>query len=87
MTEPRKLTLYQFRGCPFCSMVERAIERLGVEVEMRDILRDSEAMQALVEATGRRTVPVLQIAEGEDAQWMPESRDIIAWLEREHAVA
>jgi glutaredoxin len=77
-----KLALYHFNGCPFCSMVRSAIERLGVDVELRDIFQDSEHHGDLVEVRGRATVPVLRITSpvGED-RWMPESRDIVSYLQ------
>ncbi len=82
------LTLYHYRGCPFCSMVERSVDQLGLQLERRDIHQDEDARRELVEATGRQTVPVLKISEGsgEGAQvrWMPESRDIIRWLQQEY---
>jgi len=77
-----KLTLYHFNGCPFCSMVRTGIERLGVNVELKDIFENSEYRDELVEARGRATVPVLRISSpnGEE-RWMPESRDILRYLE------
>ena len=76
-----KLVLYHFDGCPFCSMVRSAIERLGIDVELRDIFQESRHRDELIEARGRATVPVLRIAssDGED-RWMPESRDIVRYL-------
>lgn len=75
------LALYYYEGCPWCSRVTRALRALGVEVEMRDILRDRRHMDDLVRARGRRTVPVLRIAkaDGRD-EWMPESADIVRYL-------
>lgn len=83
MSERPSLTLYHYWGCPFCMMVERVINELGIEVERLDILRDDQARDDLIAATGRKTVPVLKIGEGPDARWMPESRDIIRWLKEE----
>lgn len=78
---PRTLALYHFDACPYCQRVRAAISELGVNVELRDILEEPEYRSALVEATGRRTVPVLWIKEGDDEpRWLPESRDIIAFL-------
>jgi len=85
VSDPSPLTLYHYLGCPFCMMVERVIDQLGVEVERVDILRNDEARGDLIEATGRKTVPVLKIGEGPDARWMPESRDIMRWLQAEYA--
>jgi glutaredoxin len=77
-----KLVLYHFDGCPYCSMVRSAIDQLGVDVELRDIFQDSQHRDDLVKARGRATVPVLRIEspDGED-RWMPESRDIVRYLQ------
>jgi len=77
-----KLALYHYNGCPFCSMVKSVIDRLGIDVELRDIFEISQHRDDLIEARGRATVPVLQIVSpsGED-RWMPESRDIARYLE------
>jgi len=72
------LTLYHFATCPYCLRVRRAIDDLNVEVELRDIHQDPSAAQALHDATGRTTVPVLYIAD--DDAWMPESTDIVRFL-------
>ncbi|MCP4300428.1 MAG: glutaredoxin [Gammaproteobacteria bacterium] len=77
-----KLALYYSRSCPFCALVTSAIDRLGLDVELREIFEDSEYREQLVEARGRATVPVLRITspDGEE-RWMPESRDIVRYLE------
>ena len=81
--EEDKLALYHFSGCPFCSMVRANIERLGLDVELRDIFENARFRDELIEARGRATVPVLRISSpnGEE-RWMPESRDIVAYLEK-----
>ncbi len=77
-----KLSLYHYFACPFCHLVRRAIDRLGLEIEDRDILASSKYRRELVEATGRQTVPCLRIESGEgEVQWMHESRDIIDYLQ------
>ncbi len=77
-----RLALYHFNGCPFCSMVRAAIGRLGIDVELRDIHQNTQYRDDLIEVRGRATVPVLQITspDGEE-RWMPESRDIVRYLE------
>ncbi len=63
-------------------MVLQAAERAGVEMELRDIHADQQHMKDLLDARGRRTVPVLQIDKGDgDVEWMPESRAIMAYLQ------
>ena len=78
-----KLSLYHYFGCSFCHRVRQAIDQLGVEVELRDILSSSDCQRELVDATGRQTVPCLRI-ESEDGavEWMHESSEIIAYLRR-----
>jgi len=84
-SEPEKdhLALYHLETCPFCLMVRAAIDELGIDVELRSITQDPDNYDDLVEARGRATVPVLRIssAGGED-RWMPESRDIIDYLQK-----
>ena len=76
-----KLALYHYLACPFCAIVRRAIDRLGLDVEFRDIHERSPRLRELVDATGRRTVPCLRIETPDgDARWMHESRDIIDYL-------
>jgi glutaredoxin len=78
-----KLTLYHFDSCPFCRMVRSAIDELGLQVELRDIFENAQYRDELVEARGRPTVPVLRITSpGGEERWMPESRDIVEYLEK-----
>lgn len=74
------LALYRIPGCPYCMLVEREIAQLGVDVEIRDITRERAWLDELLAARGRRTTPVLRIDDGGDVTFMPESRDIVAWL-------
>lgn len=76
------LALYYLDSCPFCRMVRSNIERLGIDVELRDILGNTDYRDELIEARGRATVPVLRITSPNgDEHWMPESRDIVKYLE------
>ena len=72
----RQLALYETRSCGYCRRVRSAIERLGLQVEGRDLDTDGHA-DVLYAATGRTTVPCLFI----DGAPLFESLDIIAWLE------
>lgn len=77
-----KLALYYSRSCPFCSLVTKAIDRLGIDVELREVYDEPAYRDELVAARDRATVPVLRITspDGEE-RWMPESRDIVRYLE------
>ena len=80
--EDDKLALYKYDGCPFCAMVRSAIDRMGIDVELRDTYENLQHRDDLIEARGRATVPVLRITSpGGDERWMPESRDIVRYLE------
>jgi len=82
MPDAPTLALYHYDSCPYCRRVRTAIDRLGLAVELRDIDENPEHLRALMAARGRRTVPVLRIASEEGAQWMPESADIVRYLEQ-----
>lgn len=82
MHNPDDLALYYYDGCPYCDRVTRALDRLGVHVERRNVLTNAQHMQELTRARGRRTVPVLRIQHEGREEWLPESADIIAYLER-----
>lgn len=78
---PAALALYHYDGCPFCTLVRQEIDALDIAVELRDIMREPAHAQRLIEARGRRTVPVLEITDQQGGtHLMPESRDIVAWL-------
>lgn len=77
-----RLALYYLATCPFCQRVMKTIARLGLDVEMRDIRGDSDLREELIQARGRATVPVLWIQSPDGSvRWMPESRDIMHYLE------
>ncbi len=77
------LALYHYQTCPFCVRTRRAIRRLGLNIELRDAQHDPKWRQQLVEQGGRRQVPCLYIpTAGNQATWMYESKDIIAYLEK-----
>lgn len=80
--EQDRLSLYYYQTCGFSRRVLRALERLDVEVQLRNIFADAQHREALIEARGRPTVPVLRIDSPDGAvRWMPESLDIIRYLE------
>ena len=81
MSSVPSLSLYHFETCPFCHRVRRAAQRLSVELELRDIFEADEHLKALMQATGRRTVPVLRIEDESGVRWLPESTDIVAYLD------
>lgn len=79
--EVASLVLYGYPECPYCRRVLSAIESLGLDVPLRNTMRDDAANTAVYEATGRETVPVLRIEHRDGSvRWMPESLDIVRYL-------
>ena len=75
------LSLYGYPGCPFCRRVFDAADSLGLEIPLCDTQQDADHHRDLIEAMGRATVPVLQIkGEAGDVKWLPESADIVRYL-------
>lgn len=82
------LVLYGYPECPYCRRVLGAIESLGLDVPLRNTMRDDAANEAVLAATGRETVPVLRIEYRDGrVRWMPESLDIVRYLNERHAGA
>ena len=81
--ETAKLALYQFQACPFCVKVRRAMKRHSLAIETRDAKNNAEAREELQQQGGKVKVPCLRIEDAQgEVQWMYESSDIIAYLER-----
>ncbi len=82
MAPTPKLALYHFNMCPYCLRVRRAIGKLKLDVELRNIHEGTKHLKELTAATGRQTVPVLRITSADGTvDWMPESSDIIRYLQ------
>ncbi len=77
----KKLDLYEFYGCPFCTKTRRVIYKLNIPIVTRDAQNNPNERQALNEGGGRIQVPCLRIEEDDkNSRWMYESDDIIAYL-------
>jgi glutathione S-transferase len=75
------LILYELEGCPYCAKVIDKLDELDLEYESRMVPR-SHAERTEVEAiSGQTGVPVL-VDEERGVEGMPESDDIVAYLER-----
>ncbi|UCE90171.1 MAG: glutaredoxin, partial [Pseudomonadota bacterium] len=74
----RHLVLYQYRTCPFCIKVRRAIKRLSLSIETRDAQGDPLSREQLLQGGGQVRVPCLKIVdENGDTTWMYESTEIV----------
>jgi glutathione S-transferase len=77
--------LFQYATCPFCMRVRQFLDQAGIDIDMRDTLRDVRARGELLAGGGRSTVPCLRIERDGDVEWLYESRDIIAYLQNYYA--
>lgn len=81
--EVEHLTLYQLPGCPFCATVRRALRRLGLAIETRNISSQARYREELRAGGGETQVPCLRIREPDGSvRWLYESADIVAYLRR-----
>jgi len=77
-----KLALYQYKACPFCVKVRRAMKRQSLDIETRDVKRCDVAKEQLLAGGGNLKVPCLRIEDEQGGvNWMYESSDIISYLE------
>ncbi|WP_264406595.1 glutaredoxin family protein [Vibrio owensii] len=81
----KNYALYQFEACPFCVKVRRAMKRQSVNIELRDAKNDPVHREVLEQGGGRVKVPCLRIEKDGETQWLYESSDIVAYIEKEFA--
>jgi len=79
------LSLYQLNACPFCIKTRRALHKLNVKLDIRDIGRNKQFRHELENGGGRVKVPCLLIEKNNQTQWMYESDDIIQYLQEQVA--
>jgi glutaredoxin len=85
-TQTGKLVLYQYKACPFCVKVRRAMKRQSLDIETRDVKRSDKAREQLLSGGGDLKVPCLRIEDDEgQVQWMYESSEIINYLKNTFA--
>jgi glutaredoxin 3 len=81
-----ELILYELEGCPYCSKVKNKLSELGLEYESRMVPRSHSQRDTVKEISGQTGVPVL-IDEDHGVEGMPESDDIVAYLEETYGGA
>ena len=74
------LTLYELEGCPYCAKVVTKLEELGLEYESIMVPRSHSERTEVEDVSGQTGVPVL-VDPDHDVEGMPESDDIVAYLE------
>ena len=72
------LTLYHFRGCPYCEIVLNYMAQNQISISLKDIQEDPTHREELKRIGGETQVPCLVI----DGKALYESVDIIKWLRK-----
>ena len=75
------LELYVLPGCPFCAKVERTLEDLDLDYVEHEVPPAHAARTEVREVSGQTGVPVL-VDTDHGVEGMPESDDIVAYLEQ-----
>ncbi len=78
------ITLYYRPTCAFCRRVMAVIDRLKLEVEMKDI-SETVALEELLQAGGQQQVPYLIDTDHDVALY--ESDDIVDFLQKTYGAA
>jgi glutathione S-transferase len=80
------IELYKLTGCPYCAKVERKLDELDLEYVEHEVPPAHSERTEVQELSGQARVPVLVDEEhGVDA--LPESDDIVAFLEETYGAA
>ena len=74
------IELYKLPGCPFCAKVERKLDDLDLEYEVHEVPGAHAERIEVRELSGQTGVPVI-VDEDHGVDAMPESDDIVAYLE------
>ncbi|PSP47626.1 glutaredoxin [Halobacteriales archaeon QH_3_68_24] len=77
------LELYELEGCPYCAKVTKKLDELGLEYESHMVPRSHSERTEVEAVSGQTGVPVL-VDRDNGIEGMPESDDIVAYLEREY---
>ena len=77
------LELYELQGCPYCAKVKRKLDELDLDYDSRMVPRSHSERDEVAEVSGQTGVPVL-VDPDNDVEGMPESDDIVAYLEEEY---
>jgi len=74
------LVLYETSGCPYCAKVVNKLNELGLDYESVKVSSAHSERTEVEAISGQTGVPVL-VDEEHGVEGMPESDDIVAYLE------
>ncbi|MFP4175488.1 MAG: glutathione S-transferase N-terminal domain-containing protein [Halobacteriales archaeon] len=74
------IKLYELDGCPYCMKVRRKLDELDLDYESVKVPSSHGRRDEVEEVSGQTGVPVL-VDEEHGVDGMPESDDIVRYLE------
>ena len=77
------ITLYELPGCPYCAKVTDKLEDLDVDYDSVEVPGDHSERTEVEEVSGQTGVPVI-VDEENGVEGMPESDDIVEYLEENY---
>jgi glutathione S-transferase len=80
------ITLYELEGCPYCAKVIETLDELDLEFDSEMVASSHAQRDEVKEVSGQTGVPVL-VDEAHGVEGMPESDDIIEYLEETYGSA
>jgi len=80
------LELYELQGCPYCAKVRRKLDELGLEYDSHMVPRPHSEREEVRRLSGQTGVPVL-VDNDNGIEGMPESDDIVAYLEKTYGAS
>jgi glutaredoxin 3 len=80
------LHLYVLPGCPYCAKVEEKLHDLELDYTTTEVPRSHGQRDEVEAVSGQTGVPVL-VDEDHGVEGMPESDDIVAYLEETYGAA
>jgi len=78
-----ELVLYNLPGCPYCAKVKDTLAELDLDYEQIDVPSAHSERTEVEEVSGQTGVPVL-VDEANGIDGMPESDDIVEYLEKQY---
>lgn len=83
--ELKGLTLYQFFACPFCIKTRRAMHKLNLPIQKRNVSKGSPYRDEMLKQTGKIQTPCLRIEDAGKTVWLYESSEITNYLRQRFA--
>jgi len=81
LEQSENIALYHYELCPFCTKTRRAIDELGLEIELKNIEKNHQYRIDLHHGGQKTQVPCLRIERSNgDSQWLYKSAEIINYL-------